>query len=252
MALPDDLSILTRPAPAPDEVVAYGSDADHIADVRFGADVDGVSAAARPLVLIVHGGFWRPQYDRQHTGPMAEAIAAAGWTVASIEYRRVPGDPDKTLQDVSDALAKVPAKVSHHNGHVVLVGHSAGGHLVLWLSAARSTPQLIGTLALAPAADLQLAYELNLGDGATELFLGANPQTRPDVDPAQLPSPKIPTVIIQGDRDVVVRPAVAESYVSKHPSVRLVRLGGVGHFAVIDPLSPVWPTILEELRGLAR
>ena len=155
MALPDDLSILTRPAPAPDEVVAYGSDPDQIADVRFGADVDGVSAATRPLVLIVHGGFWRPQYDRQHTGPMAEAIAAAGWTVASIEYRRVPGDPEKTLQDVSDALAKLPAKVSHHNGNVVLVGHSAGGHLVLWLSAARSTPQLIGTLALAPAFRLR-------------------------------------------------------------------------------------------------
>ena len=252
MALPDDLSILTRPAPAPDEVVAYGSDPDQIADVRFGADVDGVSAAARPLVLIVHGGFWRPQYDRQHTGPMAEAIAAAGWTVASIEYRRVPGDPDKTLQDVCDALTKLPAKVSHHNGHVVLLGHSAGGHLVLWLSAVRPTPQLIGTLALAPAADLQLAHELNLGDGATELFLGTNPKARPDVDPAQLPSPKIPTVIIQGDRDVVVRPAVAESYVSKHPSVRLVRLGGVGHFAVIDPLSAVWPTILEELHGLVR
>src|ERR1041384_4962897 len=124
MAQPDDLSVLTRPAPAPDEVVAYGSDADQIADVRFGADVDGAPASTRPLVLIVHGGFWRPQYDRAHTGPMADAIAAAGWTVASIEYRRVPGDPDKTLHDVRDALAKLPAKISRHNGHVVLVGHS--------------------------------------------------------------------------------------------------------------------------------
>ena len=211
MPQPDDLSVLTRPARAPDEVVAYGPGPDQVADVRFGA-IAGAGATAegadrRPLVLIVHGGFWRPQYDRTHTGPMAEAIAAAGWTVASTEYRRVPGEPDKTLQDVSDALVRLPAKISRHNGNVVLVGHSAGGHLVLWLTVARRTPQLIGTLALAPAADLQLAHELNLGDGATELFLGTTPKSRPDVDPAQLPSPQIPTVVVQGDRDVVVRRA---------------------------------------------
>lgn len=257
MPQPDDLSVLTRPARGPDEVVAYGSDADQIADVRFGTQgSDGANgadrAAVRPLVLIVHGGFWRPQYDRAHTGPMAEAIAAAGWTVASVEYRRVPGDPDKTLQDVSDALTKLPAKIAHHNGKVVLVGHSAGGHLVLWLTVARRTPQLIGTLALAPAADLQLADELNLGDGATRLFLGADPKTRRDVDPRQLSSPQIPTVIVHGDRDVVVRIPVAESYVAAHSSVQLVRLAGVGHFAVIDPLSAVWPTILDELRKLSR
>ncbi len=248
MAQPDDLSVLTRPARAPDEVVAYGTDADQIADVRFGADGGGPTS---PLVLIVHGGFWRPQYDRAHTGPMAEAIAAAGWTVASIEYRRVPGEPDKTLRDVADALAKLPAKISRHNGRIVLIGHSAGGHLVLWLAAARRTPQLIGTLALAPAADLQLADALNLGDGATRLFLGADPKTRPDVDPRQLPSPEIPTVIMHGEKDVVVRLPVAESYVSAHPSVRLVRLSGVGHFAVIDPLSDVWPAVLNQLHALA-
>jgi acetyl esterase/lipase len=247
MAQPDDLSVLTRPARAPDEVVAYGTDPDQVADVRFGA----AGAADRPLVLIVHGGFWRPQYDRAHTGPMAEAISAAGLTVASTEYRRIPGEPDATLQDVSDALAKLPAKISRHNGKVVLIGHSAGGHLVLWLSSARRTPQLIGTLALAPAADLALAHQLNLGDGATELFIGADPRTRPDLDPALLPSPRTPTVIVHGDRDVVVRPAVSDSYAASHPSVRLVRLIGVGHFAPIDPLSTVWPTILDELRKLA-
>jgi acetyl esterase/lipase len=247
MAPTDDLSILTRPARAPDEVVAYGSDRDQIADVRFGAE----GASKRPLALLVHGGFWRPQYDRTHTGPMAEAIAAAGWTVASVEYRRVPGEPDKTLHDVADALTRLPAKVSRHNGKVVLVGHSAGGHLVLWLSVAHRTPPLIGTLALAPAADLQVADELNLGDGATRLFLGTDPKARPDVDPGQLPSPEVPTVIVHGDKDVVVRPAVADAYVAKHPSVRLVRLAGVGHFAVIDPLSAVWPAIVSEIRELS-
>jgi acetyl esterase/lipase len=248
MAQPDDLSVLTRPSRPPDEVVAYGNDPDQIADVRYGAE----GHHGLPLVLIVHGGFWRPQYDRSHAGPMADAIASAGWTVASVEYRRVPGDPNKTLHDVSEALAVLPGKVPHHNGSVVLIGHSAGGHLVLWLTAARRTPQLAGTLALAPAADLRLAHELNLGDGAAEAFLGANPKTRPDVDPKQLPSPQIPTTVVQGERDVVVRPSLAESYVDAHPKVRLVRLAGVGHFAPIDPETEAWQTVLTELRSLSQ
>lgn len=244
----DDLSVLTRAAPAPDEVISYGPDADNVADVRIGAE----GAASKPLVLLVHGGFWRPKYDRSHTGPMSEAIAAAGWTVVSTEYRRSPGEPDKTLGDVTNALNILPGQVKHHNGKVVLVGHSAGGHLVLWLTVAQRTSQLAGTLALAPAADLQLAHEMNLGDGAVAAFLGTEPAQRKDVDPRALASPEVPTTIIQGDKDVVVRPAVAESYFNAHPTVRIVRLLGVGHFAPIDPLSGAWQSVLAELRSLSR
>ena len=245
--MPDDLSILTRPARLPDQTLSYGPDADQMADVRFG---QGIAASHRPLVILIHGGFWRPQYDRTHTGPMADAIAAAGWTVASAEYRRVPGEPDKMLSDVTDALTKLPALVTRHNGNVVLMGHSAGGHLVLWLTAARRTPQLVGTLALAPAADLQLAHDMDLGDGATLAFLGVSPSARPDVDPRRLPAPQVPTTIIHDDKDVVVRLPVAESYVAAHPGVHLIRLAGVGHFAVIDPLSTSWPMVMRELGAL--
>ena len=248
MSEPDDDSVLSRPARPADEVVAYGEDADHIADVRFG----DARARDRPLVLIFHGGFWRPQYDRGHTGPMAEAIADAGWTVASVEYRRVPGRPDATLDDVSDALAKLPAKIGRHDGRVVLIGHSAGGHLVLWLAAARSTPSLAGVLALAPAADLRLAHEMNLGDGATFAFLGVDSATRPDADPRRLSSPAIPVTILHGERDEVVPLAVARSYIAAHAATRLVSVEGVGHFAPIDPVSSTWPIVLEELRRLSQ
>lgn len=243
----EDTSVLTRASRAPDERVAYGSHPDQVADVRFG----GAEAPHRPLVLIFHGGFWRPHFDRAHTGPMAEAIDAAGWTVASAEYRRVSGEPDLTLSDVGEALARLPGLVPRHNGRVVLVGHSAGGHLALWVSAVKPSRHLIGTLALAPAADLQLAHELNLGDGAVVAFLGTTPQQRTDADPRRAASPMSATTIVHGDDDAIVPLRVSESYVAAHSRARLVRLAEVGHFSVIDPLSAAWPHVLEELRRLA-
>jgi acetyl esterase/lipase len=242
----DDDSVLTRAAKAPDLVVAYGDHRDQIADIRFGDE----GAEHRPLVLIIHGGFWRPRYDRMHTSPMGEALAAAGYTAACVEYRRVPGDPDTTLRDVSAALAALPAKIPRHSGKVVLIGHSAGGHLVLWASAARGTPLLCGTLALAPVADLRMAHDLNLGSGAVDLFLGTEPRNRADADPAQLASPATATTIVHGLCDDTVPVVISEAYVAGHSVVRLVVLAGVGHFAPIDPGSGSWPTILTELRRL--
>lgn len=242
----EDRSVLSRAARAPDEVVAYGRGSDQIADVWWGT----AGAEQRPLALILHGGFWRPHYDRAHTRPMAEALADAGWTVASAEYRRIPGEPDATFEDVSHALEFVPTRVDRHNGRVVLIGHSAGGHLVLWLSAARRTSQLAGTLALAPAADLRLAHERKLGDGAAQAFLGTTAAQREDADPCRLGSPAMPVTIVHGEQDEIVPIALADSYVATHPRTRLVRLADAGHFAVIDPSSTAWPVVVAELRTL--
>jgi acetyl esterase/lipase len=242
-----DRSVLTREARAPDEVVTYGTAPDQVADVRFG----DARAEQRPLVLIIHGGFWRPAYDRAHTGPMSEALADAGWTVAAAEYRRIPHDPDTMVRDVALALDVLPTKVKRHNGSVILVGHSAGGHLVLWASVAHRTPQLVGTLALAPVADLLLAHDRQLGDGAVIAFLDTDPKSRADLDPRRLPAPEIPVTIVHGTDDDIVPLEIAESYVATHRHVQLVRVHGADHFAVIDPKSRAWPRVIERLESLA-
>jgi acetyl esterase/lipase len=243
----DDRSVLTRAARAPDEVVTYGTETEQLADVRFGDE----RAERRPLVLIIHGGFWRPAYDRTHTGPMAEALSAAGWTVASAEYRRIPHDPDTMVGDVARALDVLPGLVKRHNGSVILLGHSAGGHLVLWASSRHRTPQLVGTLALAPVADLRLAHERQLGDGAVIAFLDTGPESRADLDPRRPPGPQIPVTIVHGTDDDIVPLALSESYVAAYRKVKLVRAHGAGHFAVIDPRSSTWPTVVERLEALA-
>ncbi|MES2297507.1 MAG: alpha/beta hydrolase [Pseudomonadota bacterium] len=242
----EDLSVLTRKANPPDLTVAYGSDPEQVGDIRYGQ-----RGAQLPLLVLVHGGFWKPQYDRAHAEAMSSALAAAGWTVLTLEYRRIPGQPDATLRDVAVAIETLPTMLKQHNGKLLLVGHSAGGHLVLWAAATCANPNLQGVVALAPAADLKLAYALHLGDDAVMGFLGADPSDRPDADPLQLPAPPVAVTIVQGATDAIVPPAVAASYCAAFPMTRLVQLPDTGHFAVIDPLSGAWPSVVVELRKLS-
>jgi acetyl esterase/lipase len=246
MQFVDDQSVLTRVATPANTLAPYGDLAEQVADVRYGKN----DPASRPLIILIHGGFWRPQFDRGHTGPMSAAIAEAGWTVASIEYRRIPGDPDATLNDVRSAIVKLPTLLNQHNGQSIVVGHSAGGHLALW-AAVKCAKALIGAVALGPAADLQYAYENKIGSGAVLAFLGVPPAERSDVDPCSLPSPTIATTIIHGVQDAIAPIAMAENYQTRHPNTRMVRLDNCGHFAVIDPISAAWPQVIEALNRLS-
>jgi len=242
----EDRSVLTRSVSPPDEVIAYGPGAEHLTDVRHGAGADD-----RPLVLFIHGGFWRPPVDRGHTGPLGHALARAGWTTAAIEYRRIPGQPDETPADIAAALTAVPSLVGHHNGRTIVAGHSAGGHLALWVASRSPSGSLCGVLALAPVADLQMADDLGVGEGACRAFVGGPAAQRPDLDPTRLPSPTVPTAIVHATTDSIVPLELSRSYVAAHRSVGLTVTSHGGHFGLIDPLSPAWPITSAELSRLA-
>jgi acetyl esterase/lipase len=241
----EDESVLSRDARAADEIHTYGPDPDHVVEVWH-----PTTAAKAVVALLVHGGFWRSAYDRAHLRPAAVALADAGWPVALVEYRRIPGDPDATVADVRRAAEIAPSFVDG-DLPVVTVGHSAGGHLVLWLAAA-SPPRLHGTLALAPVADLRLSDELWLGTGAVRRFVGVAPDQRPDIDPMRLPSPPGAVTVLHGAEDAVVPLAVARSYVRHHPRTRLVALPATGHYALIDPQTSAWSSVTAELDELSR
>lgn len=238
----EDLSVLTRTANPPDVTLRFGDDPDQVADVRYGR-----RGSELPLVVVIHGGFWKPEYDRAHAEAMSSAVAEAGWTTLTLEYRRISGEPDVTLNDMTTALECLPAQVQRHSGELLLVGHSAGGHLALWAAVRCAVEGLRGVLALAPAADLEMAHTLNLGDGAVQRFLGASPVHRPDVNPLRLPAPTVAVTILQGAEDEIVPPAVPASYCAAFPKTHLVQLPDCGHFALIDPASSAWETVVQEL-----
>ncbi|MBC3881879.1 alpha/beta fold hydrolase [Undibacterium sp. LX40W] len=243
----EDLSILTRTANPPDATIAYGGEPDQIADIRYGS-----RGSDLPLLVLIHGGFWKPEYDRAHAEAMSTALAEAGWTTLTLEYRRISGEPDVTVQDLSTAIESLPSRVDRHNGKLLLVGHSAGGHLVLWAAAKNSDAPIQGVLALAPAADLEMAHTMKLGDGAVERFLGQGPSNRQDLNPMLMPAPATVVTILHGAEDDIVPLAVAKSYCTAFAETRMVQLPDSGHFALIDPASTAWASVVSELESLSK
>jgi len=136
--------VLNRPAAPPDDTVRYGPGPEQVASVwrpRSGA------LATAPVVMFLHGGFWRATYDRTHVGPLAVTLAEAGFLVCAPEYRRTGagGGWPATFDDIAAAVDVLPGVLSDLGGPppssgLVLGGHSAGGHLALWAAARHRLP----------------------------------------------------------------------------------------------------------------
>lgn len=258
----DTPEVLTRAAPAPDLTLRYGDDVDHVVDVRLPG-----SEAPAPVVVVLHGGFWRAAYDRAHTGPQASALAAAGYVVAVPEYRRV-GQPGGgwpgTFDDLTRCLDRLPSLLSEAVGErtdgsrTVLVGHSAGGQLALWAAGQRRWA-LSGVVSLGGVCDLGRASALRLGAGAADALLGGSPEEVGErfaqADPVRLVPTGVRTHLLHGIDDAEVPVELSRRYAAAARAhgdqVRLVELESTGHYELIDPASEAWPHVLEAISGLA-
>lgn len=281
----DPRDVLTRPAPPPDQVLRYGPGPDQVADLWLPlprpdgghAGHGGRAAAAAPLVVFLHGGFWRAAFDRSHAGSLASALAGRGYAVCVPEYRRtgqIGGGWPGTFDDVAAAVDALPGLVHEaaaelvDTASVLLAGHSAGGHLALWAAARtllpagtawhRETLPVRGILGLAAVTDLAACDRLNLGRGAAQLLMGGGRDRHPEryavADPARLVPLGAPVRLVHGTDDDVVPRQLSLDYaalaVDAGGDVACDILPGCGHFEVIDPLSGAWPRVLAALDGL--
>ena len=227
----------------PDIVVRYAEHPDGIIDLHVPASGEG------PLLVLVHGGFWRAEWDRRHTRPIAHALREAGYVVATPEYRRTGagGGWPATFDDVGHAVGDLPVLLDDLDISVTtttLLGHSAGGHLVLWM--ANEGLPIDQVVALAPVGDIVDAHERNLDGGAVHDLLGepfdtANPAVRLKDDPG------CPVVVLHGSEDVQVPVGNSLGWAADNRYVDLRVLEGAEHFGFIDPTSRAWPSVLEAL-----
>lgn len=249
----EDRAILERTPPPANRRIAYGAGQSQFGDLRVPQ-----GSGPFPLAIVIHGGFWRAQYDLLHIGHLCAALTELGIATWSLEYRRV-GEPGGgwpgTFDDVLAGTAyapNLPAKLDFTR--VLTIGHSAGGHLALWLATQSLPFALRAALSLAGVSDLVMAAQLNLGNGAAQALLGGNSdeveeryvQASPR---ARLPL-GVPHTLIHGVHDSIVPVAMSRDYVAAAGTEATLReVADAAHFELIDPQSRAWSTVKDVVLG---
>ena len=243
----------------PNEVIPYGAGEYQFAEYWH----PGTSEPA--LVILIHGGCWSNEYGLDHIRALASKLKGSGYAVWSTEYRRVGdagGGWPGTFEDIADSL-NYTDKLSNINQHAkFVVGHSAGGHLALWVAAAGHLPlesplgkriktQIQGAIGLAPIADLA-AYSLgdNSCEVVTEKLMGGSAIDLAERyalgSPAAL-LPSIDSILIHGEADTIVNISQSQRYAASSSRASIIPLKGLGHFDMINPEGPVFDRIIEAL-----
>ena len=241
----DSLEAWAAARPVPVQTLAYGDHEDQVLELRR-----PTATGCHPLALVLHGGFWRAGFTRRNTIALSVALTDLGWASANVEYRRLgPGAYRPMLDDVAAARRRLEGF-----GPVVAIGHSAGGHLALWLAAERVVDAAV---ALGGVCDLDRAARSGLGADAVQELLGGSPEQAPAAysvaDPAARLPLGVPQVLVHGTRDDRVPLAHAQEYAERARAAgddcRVVEVDA-GHFEPIDPRAAVWDNIVAALEAV--
>ena len=227
-------------------------------------------ATRPPVVCLLHGGFWRMPYGREELAGIAQDIAAKGYAVWNIEYRRVgapgggwPGTFSDAALAVDHLATLVDEGIDLDLSRVIVAGHSAGGQLALCVSGRSkhahfrpSRVQPVAAAGLAAVSDLARAHQISAGNGAVHQLLGGGPDQVPDryaaVSPIELLPLGVPQLIIHGAKDEALPIDLSRHYATtaraSGDSVDYVALPDAGHMDFLDPNSEAHATLCKWLR----
>src|SRR5215510_4011646 len=138
------LDLANAPVPPGAKRIAYGTDPLQFGELRVPA-----TKGPHPVAIVVHGGCWVAKLGNldpravamDNMRPLASALTEAGIATWNIEYRRLDNDGGGwpgTFQDVAHAADFLRSLQRDHQldlARVISIGHSAGGHLAMWLAA---------------------------------------------------------------------------------------------------------------------
>ena len=257
------------------QTIRYGDHPSQIAELSLPSGTSLV-----PVVVVVHGGFWREAYGFDLGRPLAADLVSRGWAALNVEYRRVGDSAEAggggwpaTCLDVAaavDSLAEEGQRIAGGRldlSRVVALGHSAGGHLAGWLAsragqdegAPGASPQvsLTGAVLQAGVVDLVGGYDADLGGGAVLGLMGASPTEAMEAYAQASPTLRVPlgvpTVCVHGHADDVVPILQSQTFVAAATGAgdesQLLDFDG-DHMDVVDTEHPAWKLCVSALQRL--
>ena len=257
--------------------IAYGTDPLQFGELRVPA-----TKGPHPVAIVVHGGCWVAKLGNMderavavdNMRPLAAALTEAGIATWNVEYRRLGnagGGWPGTFQDVAQAadfVRTVAAANELDLTRVIAIGHSAGGHLAMWLAARAKLPRtsdlytsnplsLRGVVNLDGPPDLKATIAVQqpiCGSPVITNLIGGSPDEQPDRYRAASPIELLPFGVRQeffAGRMFAAQVAPYEA-ASKRAgdTLQTTVLAEAGHFVFIDPQSEVWPQVLAAVRRL--
>lgn len=267
MTWPD---LTARPRAEPDHQFAYGEDSLQVVDLWLPA---GEPERRWPTALMVHGGCWQSAIaDRRLMDWAAADLRDRGFAVWNIDYRGVDregGGYPGTFHDVAAAADLMRDHADAHRldlSHVVAVGHSAGGHLALWLAGRHRLPQ--GSV-LVQGTPLPVAHVVSLGGLPDLAAVESSPENGCGTDviaqlvgdrvdrfadtsvPCLLPL-GVPIDLLNGCDDRIVpawmAPAFARTARERGDDVTVHVVNDTGHVELISPGTPAWDAAISIIR----
>ncbi len=275
--------ILQRPAIKADERIAYGADALQFGDLWL-PTVKEQSKGPHPVIVLIHGGCWLAELPGvELTHFMADELRNSGFAVWEIEYRRIGhagGGYPGTFLDVAngtDHLRKIAAKYNLDLNKVIASGHSAGGHLALWLAARPGLPEgsalklptslpaplpIHAVVGVAAIPDLNYFAESGAhacGAGTVKKLVDYDARKTASLDPYRDTSPVellpigVKQIMIHGVYDGIVAPVnglrLKTRAAAKGGQVQVIPIADAGHFEVIAPWTPQWKEVLATFKS---
>ena len=269
-------SVLTRTPVKADHRVTYGADRSQFGDLWLPKQAAG---AKFPVVVFLHGGWWRAEFGLDYGSHLCAALKREGLACWSLEYRRLDqpgGGWPGTFEDVAFGYGFLRVLAGMYPldlGRVVVVGHSAGGHLAFWLAGRGHLPDsgplrppehrlaMAGVIGLAPVVDLRMTIELAEGTFAPARrevvdFMGGTPAEAPERyragNPGDLLPLNTPQVLLQGSLDGQIPPQLPVRWTARGhrmgETVAFEPIADADHFDVVDPESKAWPKVRDAVK----
>jgi acetyl esterase/lipase len=262
--------LLERARPEPTATLSYGDKGMQRVDVWVPA-----GPGPHPTVLMVHGGCWQTDIaDRRIMNWIADDLRKRGIAVWNIDYRGVDREGGGYPGTFLDAAAAADALRGHAATYkldlepLVATGHSAGGHLALWLAGRSRLPagsplrtanpiRIDSVVSLGGLPDLEEAARPPGSGCGTEVVGRLTGGRFEDTSVPRLGPLGVGQVLINGIQDRIIPTAYAEGYAApmraKGDRVRVRMIDNTGHVELIAPESAAWAATVEEIeRALGR